>query len=32
VPRRFAMVDALPHNAAGKADRAAALRLIQRAS
>jgi hypothetical protein len=26
------MVDALPHNAAGKADRAAALRLIQRAS
>ena len=32
VPRRFTLVDALPRNAAGKTDRAALLRLVQRAS
>ena len=32
VPRRFAFVDALPRNDAGKTDRAALLRLVQRAT
>jgi o-succinylbenzoate---CoA ligase len=32
VPRRFTLLDALPRNAAGKTDRAAVLRLLQRAS
>jgi o-succinylbenzoate---CoA ligase len=32
VPRRFVFVDALPRNAAGKPDRAALVRLLQRAT
>jgi O-succinylbenzoic acid--CoA ligase len=32
VPRRFAIVDGLPRNAAGKTDRGAVLRLLQRAA